>query len=118
MFVRLLETIEVHSGYDFPYLNPLHLIPGYAGEQFINSFTQYCYYFVVVLKVQDSTTFIIKTLMATILPLSTGGTGCLEQIASTRSLWLNKKQNRRQKNCCNSKVKGFALSTFYFRNYL
>lgn len=31
MFVRLLETIEVHSGYDFPYLNPLHLIPGYAG---------------------------------------------------------------------------------------
>ena len=32
MFVRLLETIEVHSGYDFPYLNPLHLIPGYAGE--------------------------------------------------------------------------------------
>ncbi len=32
MFIRLLETIEVHSGYDFPYLNPLHLIPGYAGE--------------------------------------------------------------------------------------
>ena len=31
MFFRLLETIEVHSGYDFPYLNPLHLIPGYAG---------------------------------------------------------------------------------------
>jgi len=31
MMVRLLETIEVHSGYDFPYLNPMHLIPGYAG---------------------------------------------------------------------------------------
>lgn len=34
MTVRLLETIEVHSGYDFPYLNPLHLIPGYAGACF------------------------------------------------------------------------------------
>jgi methylsterol monooxygenase len=34
MFVRLLETIDVHSGYDFPYLNPLHLIPGYAGARF------------------------------------------------------------------------------------
>ena len=33
MFVRLLETIEVHSGYDFPYLNPLNLIPGYAGKK-------------------------------------------------------------------------------------
>jgi len=32
MAVRLLETIEVHSGYDFPYINPLHLIPGYAGK--------------------------------------------------------------------------------------
>ena len=29
--MRLLESVEVHSGYDFPYLNPLHLIPGYAG---------------------------------------------------------------------------------------
>jgi methylsterol monooxygenase len=34
MTVRLLETIEVHSGYDFPYLNPLHLLPGYAGTKF------------------------------------------------------------------------------------
>lgn len=34
MMVRLLETVEVHSGYDFPYLNPLHLIPGYAGTRF------------------------------------------------------------------------------------
>lgn len=34
MIVRLLETTEVHSGYDFPYLNPLHLIPGYAGTRF------------------------------------------------------------------------------------
>ena len=32
MTVRLLETVEVHSGYDFPYLNPLYIIPGYAGE--------------------------------------------------------------------------------------
>ena len=31
MFCRLLETIDVHSGYQFP-LNPLHLLPGYAGE--------------------------------------------------------------------------------------
>ncbi|XP_065185659.1 methylsterol monooxygenase 1-like [Sycon ciliatum] len=33
MSVRLLETIDVHSGYDFP-LNPLHLIPGYAGARY------------------------------------------------------------------------------------
>ena len=32
MAVRLLETIEVHSGYDFPYINPLNLLPGYAGQ--------------------------------------------------------------------------------------
>ena len=36
MVVRLLETIEVHSGYDFPYLNPLHLIPGYAGTYVVS----------------------------------------------------------------------------------
>ena len=30
MFCRLLETIDVHSGYEFPF-NPLHLLPGYAG---------------------------------------------------------------------------------------
>ncbi len=30
--VRLLETIEVHSGYDVPYINPLHLLPFYAGK--------------------------------------------------------------------------------------
>ena len=29
--VRLIETIDVHSGYDIPYINPLHYIPGYAG---------------------------------------------------------------------------------------
>ena len=29
---RLIETIEVHSGYDIPYLNPLHLLPFYAGK--------------------------------------------------------------------------------------
>ena len=31
--VRLLETIDVHSGYDIPYINVFHLIPGYGGEQ-------------------------------------------------------------------------------------
>jgi len=31
---RLVETIDVHSGYDIPYLNPFHLIPGYAGSRF------------------------------------------------------------------------------------
>ncbi|PIO36745.1 hypothetical protein AB205_0217570 [Aquarana catesbeiana] len=31
--VRLLETIDVHSGYDIP-LNPLHLVPFYAGARF------------------------------------------------------------------------------------
>uniref|UniRef100_A0A8D0GEJ0 Methylsterol monooxygenase 1 n=1 Tax=Sphenodon punctatus TaxID=8508 RepID=A0A8D0GEJ0_SPHPU len=30
---RLMETIDVHSGYDIP-LNPLHLLPFYAGAQF------------------------------------------------------------------------------------
>ncbi|XP_010789710.1 methylsterol monooxygenase 1-like [Notothenia coriiceps] len=30
---RLLETIDVHSGYDIP-MNPLHLIPFYAGTRF------------------------------------------------------------------------------------
>ena len=32
MAVRLLETIDVHSGYDIPYMNPFHLLPGYAGN--------------------------------------------------------------------------------------
>lgn len=32
MVIRLLETIDVHSGYDIPYINPMHLIPGYAGS--------------------------------------------------------------------------------------
>jgi len=32
--VRLLETIDVHSGYDIPFINPMHLIPGYAGARF------------------------------------------------------------------------------------
>ncbi|EDV27820.1 Methylsterol monooxygenase 1 [Trichoplax sp. H2] len=32
--VRLLETIDVHSGYNLPYLNPFHLIPFYAGAKF------------------------------------------------------------------------------------
>ncbi|XP_014667528.1 PREDICTED: methylsterol monooxygenase 1-like isoform X2 [Priapulus caudatus] len=31
--VRLLETIDVHTGYDIPWLNPMHLIPGYAGSR-------------------------------------------------------------------------------------
>jgi len=33
MVVRLLETIDVHSGYDIP-LNPLHLLPFYGGARF------------------------------------------------------------------------------------
>ncbi|RUS79721.1 hypothetical protein EGW08_012529 [Elysia chlorotica] len=32
--VRLLETIDVHSGYDIPYLNVFHLIPFYGGSKF------------------------------------------------------------------------------------
>jgi len=34
MAVRLFETIDVHSGYDVPYLNVLHLIPFYGGSKF------------------------------------------------------------------------------------
>ncbi|XP_077996939.1 methylsterol monooxygenase 1-like [Glandiceps talaboti] len=30
---RLMETIDVHTGYDFP-LNPLHLLPFYGGARF------------------------------------------------------------------------------------
>ena len=30
--IRLLETIDVHSGYDIPYINVLHLLPFYAGK--------------------------------------------------------------------------------------
>jgi methylsterol monooxygenase len=33
MVVRLLETIDVHSGYDLP-INPLHLLPFYGGARF------------------------------------------------------------------------------------
>jgi methylsterol monooxygenase len=32
--VRLMETIDVHSGYDIPYINPFHLIPFYGGSKF------------------------------------------------------------------------------------
>jgi len=31
--VRLFETIDVHSGYDIPYLNVFHLIPFYGGAK-------------------------------------------------------------------------------------
>lgn len=31
---RLMETIDVHSGYDVPFLNPMHILPGYAGARF------------------------------------------------------------------------------------
>jgi len=34
VLVRLMETIDVHSGYYIPLLNPMHLIPGYAGARF------------------------------------------------------------------------------------
>ncbi|XP_039203381.1 methylsterol monooxygenase 1-like [Crotalus tigris] len=33
LFCRLIETIDVHSGYDIP-LNPLHLLPFYVGSRF------------------------------------------------------------------------------------
>lgn len=32
--VRLFETIDVHSGYDLPWLNIFHLFPFYAGSRF------------------------------------------------------------------------------------
>ncbi|XP_064614284.1 methylsterol monooxygenase 1-like [Liolophura sinensis] len=32
--IRLIETIDVHSGYDVPYLNIFHLIPFYGGSRF------------------------------------------------------------------------------------
>jgi len=38
--IRLLETIDVHSGYDIPYLNPFHLIPFYAGAK-VHDFHHY-----------------------------------------------------------------------------
>ena len=38
--MRVLETVEVHSGYEIPYLSPLHLIPGYAGECITHTHTQ------------------------------------------------------------------------------
>ncbi|XP_064644357.1 methylsterol monooxygenase 1-like [Lineus longissimus] len=34
VIVRLFETIDVHSGYDIPYLNIFHLIPFYGGAKF------------------------------------------------------------------------------------
>ena len=30
--IRLLETIDVHTGYDLPWINPLNLLPFYAGQ--------------------------------------------------------------------------------------
>ena len=30
--MRLLETVDVHSGYDLPWVNPMHLLPGYGGQ--------------------------------------------------------------------------------------
>jgi methylsterol monooxygenase len=33
LLVRMLQTTEVHCGYYFPYLNPLHLLPFYGGAQ-------------------------------------------------------------------------------------
>ncbi|XP_070549613.1 methylsterol monooxygenase 1-like [Ptychodera flava] len=33
LLFRLLETVDVHTGYDLPY-NPLHLLPFYAGARF------------------------------------------------------------------------------------
>jgi len=32
--IRMLQTTDVHSGFDFPYLNPLYLLPFYGGVRF------------------------------------------------------------------------------------
>lgn len=32
--VRMMQTIDVHSGFYFPYLNPLYLLPFYGGVRF------------------------------------------------------------------------------------
>lgn len=32
--VRMVQTTDVHSGFDFPWLNPLYLLPFYGGVRF------------------------------------------------------------------------------------
>jgi methylsterol monooxygenase len=32
--VRMIQTTDVHSGFDFPWFTPLYLIPGYGGVRF------------------------------------------------------------------------------------
>lgn len=32
--IRMIQTTDVHTGYYFPWLNPLYLIPGYGGVRF------------------------------------------------------------------------------------
>jgi methylsterol monooxygenase len=34
LLVRMMQTTDSHSGYDFPYFNPLYILPGYAGARF------------------------------------------------------------------------------------
>jgi len=32
--LRLLDTIDTHTGYDVPFLNPMNLVPGYVGSRY------------------------------------------------------------------------------------
>lgn len=44
--VRMVQTTEVHSGFDFPFLNPMYLLPGYGGvrfHDFHHSYFNACY---------------------------------------------------------------------------
>ena len=34
VFFRLAETIDVHTGYDVPFLNPMNFLPFYCGPRF------------------------------------------------------------------------------------
>ena len=93
MTVRLLETIEVHSGYDFPYLNPLHLIPGYAGS-FIKLIGFIVDLFFVPFIEQEHVFMIFITITSTEIMHrhSYGGTGYLVQTHSIKNSWSRKKR--------------------------
>ena len=122
MAVRLLETIEVHSGYDFPYINPLHLIPGYAGEwkqglsivimfedkykfhtkkSVVNEMS-YIVYNCLHPQVLVSMTSIITTSTVTMPVRSCGGIGCLGQTSNGESLTLPRTRFKRSKESSNN----------------
>ena len=91
MATRLLETIDVHSGYDFPYLNPLNLIPGYGGTRdskwclaYLLHFT--CIFWVNRSQVPVSMTSITRTSLETTPPALCGGTSCSALMPSTRNM--------------------------------